>query len=291
MIWKSVARRTATVAMPRRRSAIAPRSASRVASPIVGTSQVRSRASARPRRRLRASGATLVAQRVSTRSRAGDEGEEERQPAASARRASTPAATTSAPVVASLSASPDEDERLNRQEADRERSAPHRHDDEAHRDERPDDRAAHAVPTSQAAIPSNATTALDREQPRDEQDAHLRHDRLRKRERGAERDKHDRQQAELPPDAPRVREEDLRGDHEHEPVPRARGPLEIRQVAARVLEQRPLVDHRQLEMRVGVVDRLATRLRDDDEREARPRRARARGSTRPPSRPSPRRPR
>ena len=64
-----------------------------------------------------------------------------------------------------------------------------------------------------------------------------------------------------------MREEHLRGEHEHEPVPRRRRPLQVREVAAGVLEQRPLVDHRQLEVRVGVVDRLAAGLGDDDERE------------------------
>jgi hypothetical protein len=64
-----------------------------------------------------------------------------------------------------------------------------------------------------------------------------------------------------------VRQEDLGGEHEHDPVPRRCGPLQIGEVTARVLEQRAFVDHRQLEVRVRVVDRLATGLRQDDERE------------------------
>ena len=46
-----------------------------------------------------------------------------------------------------------------------------------------------------------------------------------------------------------------------------RRPLQERQVASGVLEQRPFVDHRQLEMGVGVVDWLATGLGDDHESE------------------------
>ena len=44
-------------------------------------------------------------------------------------------------------------------------------------------------------------------------------------------------------------------------------PVQKREIAAGVLEQRPLVDHRQLEMRVGVVDRLAAGLDEDHEHE------------------------
>ena len=65
----------------------------------------------------------------------------------------------------------------------------------------------------------------------------------------------------------RMRQEDRRGESEHEPVARRHRPLQKREVAAGVLEQRPLVDHRQLEVRVGVVDRLPARLRDDHEQE------------------------
>ena len=61
--------------------------------------------------------------------------------------------------------------------------------------------------------------------------------------------------------------EELRGEHEHEPVARRRGPLQEREVASGVLEQRAFVDHRQLEVGVGVVDRLPSRLGDDDQRE------------------------
>ena len=87
----------------------------------------------------------------------------------------------------------------------------------------------------------------------------------------------------------RVRQEDLRREHEHEPVAGGGGPLEEREVAAGVLEQRALVDHRQLEVGVGVVDRLASRLGDDDEREGDGSRAPARGRPDARSRPSRRR--
>jgi hypothetical protein len=43
--------------------------------------------------------------------------------------------------------------------------------------------------------------------------------------------------------------------------------LQVGEITARVLEQRALVDHRQLQVRVGVVDRLPARLRDCHERE------------------------
>ena len=56
-------------------------------------------------------------------------------------------------------------------------------------------------------------------------------------------------------------------EHEHDPVARRAGPLQVREVAAGVLEQRPLVDHRELEVGVGVVDRLAPGLDEDHERE------------------------
>ena len=65
----------------------------------------------------------------------------------------------------------------------------------------------------------------------------------------------------------RVRHEDLRGEHEHDPVARRRAPLQEREIAPAVLEHRPLVDHRQLEVRVGVVERLPPGLGEDDERE------------------------
>ena len=71
----------------------------------------------------------------------------------------------------------------------------------------------------------------------------------------------------MPPGALGVGEEDLRREHEHEPVPSRERPLEVGLVAAGVLEHRPLVDHRQLEVRVRVVDGLPAGLGDDDERE------------------------
>ncbi len=61
--------------------------------------------------------------------------------------------------------------------------------------------------------------------------------------------------------------EDLCGEDEHEPVPRCGGPLEVGEVAAGVFEHWAFVDHRQLQMGVGVVDRLTSRFGDDDERE------------------------
>ena len=75
----------------------------------------------------------------------------------------------------------------------------------------------------------------------------------------------DRKESELPPGALRVRKEHLCGEHEHEPVPHRGAPLEERQVASAVLEHGAFVDHRELEVRVRVVDRLAPCLRDDDE--------------------------
>ena len=57
-----------------------------------------------------------------------------------------------------------------------------------------------------------------------------------------------------------------------------RRPLQIGEVAAGVFEQRALVDHRQLEVRVGVVDRLPPGLGDDDQRERDRARAQAPGS-------------
>ena len=99
----------------------------------------------------------------------------------------------------------------------------------------------------------------------------------------------DRQQRELPPGAVRMRQEDLGGEHEHEPVPRSERPLEQGQVAAGVLEHGPFVDHRQLEVRVGVVDRLPSRLGDHDEREGDGAERRAPGSSRRGRRPCPRR--
>ena len=76
-------------------------------------------------------------------------------------------------------------------------------------------------------MPSSATAAADGEQPRHEQDPHLRDERLdrararrtaRRATRGQERQLHAR--------VGRVGQEDLRGEHEHEPVPRRGGPLQ-----------------------------------------------------------------
>ena len=84
----------------------------------------------------------------------------------------------------------------------------------------------------------------------------------------AEHDEHDGQQRELEPARCRVRNEDLGREHEHDPVAGGGTPLQKREVASTVLEQRPLVDHGQLEVRVGVVDGLAAGLGEDDERES-----------------------
>ena len=77
-----------------------------------------------------------------------------------------------------------------------------------------------------------------------------------------------------------MRQEDPGGEDENEPVSRGQRPLEERLVAAGELEHRPFVDHRQLEVRVGVVDRLSSRLGDDDERERNGGERRARASSR-----------
>ena len=52
-----------------------------------------------------------------------------------------------------------------------------------------------------------------------------------------------------------------------QPVPRGRDPLQVDEIAARILEQRPFVDHRQLEVGVRVVHRLPPGLGDRYERE------------------------
>ena len=65
----------------------------------------------------------------------------------------------------------------------------------------------------------------------------------------------------------RMRQEDRRRQRRAPASGVQPGPLQKREVAAGVLEQRALVDHRQLEVGVGVVHRLTPRLRDDDEQE------------------------
>ena len=64
-----------------------------------------------------------------------------------------------------------------------------------------------------------------------------------------------------------VRQEELAAQEQEDPVARGARPLQKREVAARILEQRALVDHRQLEMCVWVIDRLAPGLHEDDEHE------------------------
>ncbi len=84
---------------------------------------------------------------------------------------------------------------------------------------------------------------------------------------------------ELQPDVGRVGQEDLGREHEHEPVTGRGRPLQQGEVAAAVLEQQALVNHRQLQVRVRVVDRLPPGLRQDDERE--PERGQAERGARP----------
>ena len=110
-----------------------------------------------------------------------------------------------------------------------------------------------------------SSRSADREDTRNQEDTHLRDERLDDGEPAAEDDERDRNERELEPDLPRMRQEHLCGESEHDPVARCRTPLEVREVASGVLEQRAFMDHRQLEMRVGIVDRLAARLGDDDE--------------------------
>ena len=64
-----------------------------------------------------------------------------------------------------------------------------------------------------------------------------------------------------------MRHEDLGGEHEHDPVACRGAPVQERKIAAAVLEHGPFVDHRQLEVRVRIVERLPARLGEDDERE------------------------
>ena len=115
--------------------------------------------------------------------------------------------------------------------------------------------------------PEQRGRRADPEQPGREEDAHLRDERLDERQRGREHDEHEREQCDLEPRLGRVGDEDLRRQDEHDPVPCCRAPLQVGEVATAVLEQRAFVDHRQLEVRVRVVDRLASRLGEHDERE------------------------
>ena len=202
-------------------------------------------------------------------------------PSATARTASTTRPRSSSPVPRA-DGFDGEHERLRGDEPDGDRAAPHDHNSEPERDEQPDQAAAHVSCTSHDATPSSAAIPPSGEQPRREQDPHLRDQRLGEREPRAEHDEHERENAELLPDAVGVRQEDLRREHEHEPVPGGRRPLQVGEVAAGVLEQRPFVDHRQLEMGVGVVDRLSPGLGDDDKRERDRGERRAPGSTRRP---------
>ena len=98
----------------------------------------------------------------------------------------------------------DEDERLRGHERDCERAPADDEDSEPKRDERPDDRPTHDELTSQEAMPRSAEMRAGSEEPRHEQDAHLRNERLDERERRAEHDEHDGQDGELEPDVPRM---------------------------------------------------------------------------------------
>ena len=84
--------------------------------------------------------------------------------------------------------------------------------------------------TARASVPR--LDPYDREQSRDEQDPHLRDERLRQRQRRAEDDEARGQLGQLPPDARRVRQEDVDGEHEHEPVPHGGRDLAFLQWAA-----------------------------------------------------------
>ena len=247
--------------MPNAISASTPRSATSLFSPISGTSHVS--VSAKPTASpARTSGRALARNGCGSRVRASSTRKSAARP--TARRPSAIAAATSSPVVASRSATttstsactvttPTAIERCRATTAISPR--PTSIQTQA---------AAHVCLQQQRDDPEQRDARAGGEHPRHEQDPHLRDERLGQREPGAEREQHERQCGELPPDARRVRQEDLRREHEHEPVPGGGGPLQEREVAAAVLEQRPLVDHRQLEVRVRVVDRLAARLGDDD---------------------------
>ena len=160
-----------------------------------------------------------------------------------------------------------EEQRLRRDQPDRHGAAPYDDDRETTGDQRPGECSAHAASTSHVTIPRSATSAA---MPRSRGARRIRifatsvsvsasapHNTMRS---GG-------QEGKLQPGVARVRQEYLRGQHEDEPVSCRGGPLEQRKIAARVLEQRAFVDHRQLEMRVRVVDRLAPRLGDHDKRE------------------------
>ena len=126
---------------------------------------------------------------------------------------------------------------------------------------------AHVVSTSHVRIPSSPDAAPTASKTRGEQDAHLRDERLDEREGRCEHHQDGGEKRELQPGLRRVRDEDLGCEHQHDPVARGCAPLQVSEVAAAVLEQRALVDHGQLEVRVRVVDGLATGLGEDDERE------------------------
>ncbi len=58
------------------------------------------------------------------------------------------------------------------------------------------------------------------------------------------------------------------GQHQHDPVPGGRRPLQIGQIPSGVLEQRTFVDHGELEMGVGIVDGLASDLDEHHQSES-----------------------
>ena len=278
MIWKSVARRVAAVTRPTATSASAARSVVRESSPIAGTSQVSARASATApptrseRRDARANRSRLA--------RAAHEEEEQhrehhrphgqcygRDEVAAGRRL--------------VERDAREHERLRGDQRDGDRAPPD--DDDAAARARPASSASPPLTpasASQATMPSSAATRPTASSHGTSRTRILATSvSVSARPRRAATSTAGRT-ASCHQHAVRMGQEHLRREHEHEPVARGGPPLEIGEVAPGVLEQRPLVDHRQLEVRVGVVDRLAPRLGDDDERERRRRRARAPGSTR-----------
>ena len=132
-----------------------------------------------------------------------------------------------------------ENEGLRGDDADDDRPAADDDDREPGRDEQPGEESGHVVSISQVRTPSKRGGGADREEAGREEDAHLRDERLDEGERAAEHDEDDGQKGELEPHALRVRNEDLRGEHEHDPVPGRGTPLQEREIAPAVLEHRP----------------------------------------------------
>ena len=161
----------------------------------------------------------------------------------------------------------DQKQRLHCHKRDCERAPADDQDGESERDQRPDDRGAHEELHEPGGDSEQRRDRACGEQAWHEQDPHFRDQRLDERNGGTEHDQHHGQERELEPHIARVGEEDLRCHDQHEPVAGCCRPLQVSEVAAGVLEQRSLVDHRQFEVRVGAVDRLAAHLGDSDQRE------------------------